>query len=176
MQIRLLSPEEKYASNLISTLCFHSRIEDPEKVRQESQSGPEDDWGAFWDDGTLMAHVINNAFTVYLNGKTVKAGGIGAVSTLTEYRRSGAVRAIMQKILPSAYENGEIVSTLFPFNHAFYRKFGYETVCFKNTYEFAPEALAWYQYDGQAILWHPGDPTDEYTRLYNHCESVPGCL
>ena len=109
MIIRLLTPEEKYDASLISTYCFHGRVEDPEKQRQESTNDPSDDWGAFSEDGALMAHVINNAFTVYLNGEKKKAGGIGAVSTLAEYRRSGAIRAIMQKLLPSAYENGEIV-------------------------------------------------------------------
>ena len=94
-------------------------------------------------------------------------GGIGAVSTLPEYRNSGAVREIFAKLLPDAYRNGEVISTLYPFNHAFYRKFGYETACWRNDYEFEPGVLRGYRFDGTAELWKPEDPVGPYTELYN---------
>ena len=167
MLVRLLNTEDRWASRLISTVAFHSRIEDPEKARQESEKDTSQDWGAFDDDGALMAHIINNQYRSYLDGTLVKNGGIGAVSTMPEYRRDGAIRAIFSHLLPYAYENGEVISTLYPFNHAFYRKFGYETVCYRNIYEFSPGVLSGYVFSGKAVLWKPGDPVSEWTALYN---------
>ncbi len=60
-----------------------------------------------------------------------------------------------------------MISTLYPFNHAFYRKFGYETVRWQNIYEFAPSVLSGYRFTGTAELWKTGDPVNEYTLLYN---------
>ena len=167
MIIRQVAGEERFQARLIATVAFHGRMEDPEKAREESLRETEQDWGAFDTDGTLMAHIINNQFTVFLDGKTVSSGGVGAVSTLPEYRNSGAIREIFREMLPSAYAKGEVISTLYPFSHAFYRKFGYETVCWKNEYTFPPEVLQEYRFSGKATLWKPGDPTDVWTALYN---------
>ena len=167
MEVRLLTAEERFEANLISTIAFHMRMEDPEKNREESLKETIEDWGAFADDGKLMARILNHRFDVWMDGQTVRCGGIGAVSTLPEYRNTGAVRAVFNRLIPQAYRNGEVLSALYPFNHAFYRKFGYETVRWKNEYEFPPAALNEYRFSGTAELWKPGDPVRPYTELYN---------
>ena len=167
MEVRLLNGEERFQARLIATVAFHMRMEDPEKSRQESVLENHQHWGAFREDGTLMAHIINNQFTSHLDGTPVRNGGIGAVSTLPEYRTEGCIREIFRKLLPHAYADGEVISTLYPFNHAFYRKFGYETVCWKNVYEFAPLVLKGYAFRGEAKLWKPGDSVGVWTGLYN---------
>lgn len=55
MVIRQLKQEEKFMAGRISGICFHERIDDLAKKRQEIQNG-----------------------------------GIGAVSTLPEYRNTGS--------------------------------------------------------------------------------------
>ena len=167
MEVRQLKPEEHFEANLISTVAFHMKMEDPEKNREESLKSTDEDWGAFSEDGKIMARIINNHFESRLDGQRVMNGGIGAVSTLPEYRNTGAVKAIFEKLIPEAYRRGEIISTLYPFNHAFYRKFGYETVRWLDHYEFAPAMLSGYRFSGVAELWKPGDPVEEYTALYN---------
>ena len=167
MEVRRITAQEKFEANLISTVAFHMRMEDPEKSREESLKDTKEDWGAFADDGRMMARIINHRFESMLDGQTVANGGIGAVSTLPEYRNSGAVREIFNRLIPEAYRNGEIISTLYPFNHAFYRRFGYETVRWRNDYEFVPAVLGGYRFSGTAELWKPGDPAGEYTALYN---------
>ena len=167
MEVHKLTPEERFEANLISTVAFHMRMEDPEKNKEESLKDTKEDWGAFAEDGRMMARIINHRFSVWLDGQEVPCGGIGAVSTLPEYRNTGAVRAIFEQLLPGAYRNGEIISALYPFSHAFYRKFGYETVRWKNEYEFEPAVLSGYRFEGTAELWKPGDPVTGYTELYN---------
>ena len=167
MEVRKLTAEERFEANLISTVAFHMRMEDPEKSREESLKNTDEDWGAFADDGRMMARMINNRFDTWLDGRIIRNGGIGAVSTLPEYRNTGAVRAIFDRLIPEAYRNGEVISTLYPFSHAFYRKFGYETVRWQNDYTFPPSVLSGYRFSGTAELWKPRDPAEEYTALYN---------
>ena len=171
MEIRLLSGEERFQARLIATVAFHQRMEDPEKARQESEKETCQQWGAFHEDGTLMAQIINNQYMSWLDGTLVRNGGIGAVSTLPEYRMEGAVKEIFKVLLAHAYTDGEVISTLYPFSHAFYRKFGYETVCWKNIYEFSPAVLRGYAFYGEASLWKQGMPVNGWTELYNRFAS-----
>lgn len=167
MEVRLLEGEERFRARMIATVAFHGRMEDPEKAREESDQETLQHWGAFHEDGTLIAHMINHQFESGIDGTPVRNGGIGGVSTLPEYRMEGGVREIFRKLLPAAYADGEVISTLYPFSHAFYRKFGYETVCWKNVYEFSPAVLRGYSFAGNAALWKTGDPAGSWTALYN---------
>ena len=171
MDVRLLNGEERFQARLIATVAFHMRMEDPEKAKQESVQETHQHWGAFREDGTLMAHMINHQFMSYLDGTPVRNGGIGGVSTLPEYRMEGCIREIFLKLLPHAFANGEVISTLYPFSHAFYRRFGYETVCWKSVYEFAPDVLKSYAFRGNAKLWKQGDSVGDWTGLYNRFAS-----
>ena len=167
MQIRLLEENEKILATEIAVISFHKRVEDLEKAKNDWGVGVRQHWGAFDDDGTLMAHMLDNQFMSWLDGTLVRNGGIGAVSTLPEYRTEGAVREIFRKLIPAAYADGEVISTLYPFSHAFYRKFGYETVCWKNVYTFSPAVLRGYVFGGKVRQWKTGDPVSEWTGLYN---------
>ena len=172
MDVRQLTAKERFEANMISYVACHMRMEDPQKVREESEKKTNEDWGAFAEDGKMMARIVNNHYESWIDGQLVQNGGIGAVSTLPEYRSTGAVRAIFLQLLPEAYRRGEVISTLYPFNHAFYRKFGYETVCWRRDYELPPAALSGYRFSGTAELWKKGDPTGEYTALYNRFASA----
>ena len=167
MEVRKLNGAERYEAELISVVAFHVRMEDPEKQKEESLKQTVEDWGAFSEDGKIMARIINHRFNTWLDGQLIANGGIGAVSTLPEYRNTGAIREIFAKLIPEARKNGEVISTLYPFSHAFYRKFGYETVRWRNDYVLAPSVLSGYRFDGVAELWNPDDPVSEYTALYN---------
>lgn len=167
MEIRLLSGKERFDAHLISAYCFHYRMDDENAGRENIENGTDEDWGAFNDDGTLMAHIINNKFNFYVDGQTVRAGGIGAVSTLPEYRESGAVKEIFRKLLPAAYRDGEVISALYPFNHAFYRKQGYEVVTHQNVYELNPALLSGFTFTGKVTHWNPGEDTAAFAEVYN---------
>jgi predicted acetyltransferase len=167
MEVRLLKENEQIRAAEIAVISFHMRVENLESVENDWGQGTYRHWGAFDDDGTLMAHMLDHQYESWLDGTLVRNGGIGAVSTLPEYRTDGAVREIFRKLIPAAYADGEVISTLYPFSHAFYRKFGYETVCWKNVYEFSPAVLRGYVFGGKVRQWKTGDPVSDWTKLYN---------
>lgn len=167
MVVRLLEKKEQIRAAEIAVISFHMRVENLESVENDWGQGNYRHWGAFDDDGTLTAHMLDHQFESRLDGTPVRNGGIGAVSTLPEYRKDGAVREIFRKLIPAAYKDGEVISTLYPFNHAFYRKFGYETVCWKNVYSFSPAVLRGYVFGGKVKQWKTGDPVSDWTCLYN---------
>ena len=88
MEVRRLTENEHFEANLVSYVAFHMRLEDPEKMREESKKLAIEDWGAFSDDGKTMARILNYRFETWLDGQTVVSGGIGGVSTLPEYRNT----------------------------------------------------------------------------------------
>ena len=103
MNVRKIDGSERFDAYLISTYCFHSRIDDVESERERVEGETTEDWGAFTDDGILAARILNNRFTFYMDGVPVCAGGIGAVSTLPEYREKGAIREIFRELLPEGF-------------------------------------------------------------------------
>ena len=80
------------------------------------------------DNGTEMAHAgISTRMTRFAGGwiPTMTVGGVG---TSPQYRRQGAVRALLEMLMPAAREHGWYVSLLHPYSFSYYRKFGYERV------------------------------------------------
>lgn len=141
MTVKKLEGEERFEAHKLFVYCFHQRVDSIENERQKQEAETQEDWGAFDDDGKLMARIINNHYYFHLDGQAVKTGGIGGVATYPEYRETGAIREIFKALLLEAYKNGEVLSALFPFNHKFYRKFGYEVVPFRNEYKMHPNVL-----------------------------------
>lgn len=167
MEVRKLAGEERYAAYLTAVYCFHMRVEDVEANRERQLNAKVEDWGAFNDENTLMARIINFHYDFYLDGMPVKSGGIGSVATLPEYRNTGAIREIFLKLLPEAYKNGEVISALYPFKHEFYRKFGYEVLPSWIKYSMAPKLLCRYRFDGEVRKWNTGDPVTDFMNIYN---------
>ena len=167
MQIRRLNGSERYEAYLSAVYCFHMRVEDPEAAREGSEADTKEDWGAFDENGKLMGRILNHKFDLYLDGETVRTGGIGGVATFPEYRDRGVVKNIFAELLPAAYEDGEVISLLYPFKHEFYRKQGYETVTAWNRYSFRPGLLCRYRFDGEVKKWEPGESVAEFLKVYN---------
>jgi len=87
------------------------------------------------------------------------------------------IRAIFDKLLPAARERGEVISALYPFSHSFYRKFGYETIRYKNEYAFAPSLLRPFPCECIIHQWREGEDPAPYLKLYDdfrrdHCLSI----
>jgi len=71
MDIRRLEGTERYEAGRISAICFHSREERSEALKEKCISSKDEDWGSFDDDGHIMGRIINNHFTAGLRGHDV---------------------------------------------------------------------------------------------------------
>ena len=84
-------------------------------------------WAAFREDGAMMSALTLTDFSVHFDGRRARMAGVGAVSTLPQYRGQGGIRSCFETCLPELYRKGYDFSYLYPFSTDFYRKFGYES-------------------------------------------------
>ncbi|MBN1776785.1 MAG: GNAT family N-acetyltransferase [Clostridiales bacterium] len=169
MEIRKLKPEEIYTSEMLESLSFVFRLrEDREKELEEENYKP-DHWGYFDDNGKLTATLTNHDLPIFLDGCIAPARGVGGVASDPVSRGQGHVRALFAHVLKADRESGMLFSALYPFSHAFYRKFGYE-LCFENKkVRFPTQALKIYrsQDPPQARLLYPKDGTAALHPVYD---------
>ncbi|MCL1901362.1 MAG: GNAT family N-acetyltransferase [Firmicutes bacterium] len=63
-------------------------------------------------------------------GKSIKCPYIFAASTMAEFQKQGNFRAVLNAAFKRLYKRGDSVCALYPFEHSFYQKFGFATVCY----------------------------------------------
>ena len=131
---RLQTPEEFLAAQKISTIAFVGTMDvekAPQQIEEEQKrnDGSTEYWGAFDESGRMTSHLINNIHHILYDGRIVLSGGIGNVSSLPEYRRQGGIREIFRAMFADMRLRGFVFSSLYPFSHEYYRKFGYELCC-----------------------------------------------
>jgi len=142
MIARKIRPEEFKRCRQLCALAFENEMWDPElspqamldKVRGDPRSMQDLHWDSQYaafddDDETMLATMTVVPWTANFDGHAVSMDGIGGVASLPQHRRRGAIRACFAAALPDMYVGGTLLSYLYPFSTAFYRKFGYELGC-----------------------------------------------
>ena len=124
MIVRKTRPDETEAVNALFSVAFETA---PENGPAQEDEGGVCHWGAFSEDGKLMSALTFTSFSAYFDGNVCPIAGVGGVSTLPPYRRRGGVAACFAQALPALYADGVLLSYLYPFSTAFYRRFGYES-------------------------------------------------
>jgi len=119
--------------------------------RPTERYDPEEDpppWGrmgdrrGIYDGGRLCCTGRHLRFDLRIRGEVHPVAGLSAVSTPPQYRRRGLVRRLLAESL-AEYRDRELpFSALWPFEHPFYRRFGWATVSKYATATCAPDALA----------------------------------
>ncbi|HZJ77817.1 MAG TPA: GNAT family N-acetyltransferase [Clostridia bacterium] len=161
MNIRHVSPDELEQHCRVSSMAFMW------SVNLEEEEFPKNPvFGAFDDDGTLMAELEYFPHNLFFCDKTLPCIGIGGVATLPEYRRRGTVRALFNKIENLAEKNGWVMGVLYPFSHDYYRKFGYEAVMKSMTVDAKVKALEVAPRNCNATIYE-GKNSDELYNFYN---------
>jgi len=111
-------------------------------------------WGTFLDDGeTLTSAIVPLTYQSHYGNTYLTALGIGGVVTLPQYRRSGGIRAIFEKLFEMAPERGWALSYLYPFSYDYYRKFGYERVLRRKKMKMHFSMLLNIPRNGDAVLY-----------------------
>lgn len=124
-QVRLLkNAEDLLQFRKIQSTAFVSSF-DSLNYEYKPHTGPSTIWG--YGTPATSSMVIHD-FDTWFDGHLVKTTGVGGVATLPEARGQGGIRDIFAALLPAWRENDVVFSTLYPFSHVFYRKFGYELV------------------------------------------------
>ncbi|MCL2759330.1 MAG: GNAT family N-acetyltransferase [Treponema sp.] len=123
-------------------------------------------WGSFAGK-KMLAGMFEVEYLMRFDGHSVKMSGISGVGTLPEARKGGHVRRIFEELLPQAYEKGVVFSNLTPFNHDFYRKFGYEVACARNNITINTGDLSEINAKGEFIHILPGDDTSLLAEVHS---------
>jgi len=168
-EIRRLTPEDLPQFYRMHTIVYNQRMDSSKEEEQKKDplNHPAQwAWGAF-ESGKFRAGMYEIEFLMRFDGNSVKMSGIGGVGTLPEARKGGLVRRIFEQLLPQAYEKGVIFSTLNPFSHDFYRKFGYEIACSIINVSIPTDDFASLQPQGEFIPVLPGDDTSLLAEVHS---------
>lgn len=119
----------------------------------QEEAYPTEKYAAFLDDNETMTSCLSVLpFSVCFDGKAVKMAGIGGVSSLPQYRRTGGIRGCFEKMLPELYREGYMLSMLYPFSTNYYRKFGYEVWARGARYELELSYIPGLPRSGRSVL------------------------
>ena len=83
-------------------------------------------WAAFDEEGNMAAWIGGARYFANFDGTIFPMSGIGGVSSLPQYRHQGGIRKCFEQQLRANYDDGVVLSYLYPFSTKFYGKFGYE--------------------------------------------------
>lgn len=78
---------------------------------------------------------------VSFKGKIVDSGGISAVAVLPEYRKRGIADMMLKDAIRRMFNANYPFSLLYPFQHRFYRKYGWEYIGATMLYEIEPSNI-----------------------------------
>jgi predicted acetyltransferase len=107
----------------------------------ENKFDPGRSLGAF-DAGRMAGDLTMQDMTVRMRGARMKTGFLAGCATRPEYRNRGVMRELLRAQMARMNEDGYALCHLHPFLHAFYRKFGWETVSFMREGTVRPAAPA----------------------------------
>lgn len=93
------------------------------------------------EDGQAQASATVLPLEIFVGGDPVPMGGIAAVATHPAYRRRGYAGELMREVLRALREREVQLSLLDPFNHAFYRAYGWELAMEAIEYTLSPTEL-----------------------------------
>jgi predicted acetyltransferase len=167
MEIRRLCPEEMPQVHRMRTVVYNGRHDYSKDEAPDPLAHPARwCWGAF-QNGKMLSSMVELPFLMRFDGSSVPMSGIGGVGTLPEARNSGCVPAVFAKLLPEAYEQGAVFSSLTPFSHAYYRKFGYELACARNEITVSAKEFSRFEGRGTFTQIFPGDDTSALAEVHS---------
>jgi predicted acetyltransferase len=127
LTVRRLEPADAVAARRLGWEAFG--VPPAADLGGATVDGPGYAWfGAFDDDGTLVATAADRAYDTWFGGRTVPTCGVASVTVAAEHRGAGAIGPLVRAMLTAARERGAVLSTLFPSAPRIYRRLGYEVI------------------------------------------------
>lgn len=164
MHCRHIRAEEFIKAEQIMNIAF--RFQWDKYPENDSGTRHHNIYGAFEGD-EMTSCIVANAFTCAYFGNDVGMLGVGGVATLPEYRRGGHIRHLLTHVLQESYRRGDVLSSLYPFSHPFYRKFGFENGQHMNKLFLDTEELRQFPVTGRVRQFMPGNDDTVIKDIYN---------
>ena len=189
METRILSPREDYLADFVNVIAFEGSC-DLEKLKADAAALTDEEvekilhpeagedalpserlrksvpWGTFDGDRIISAMYVM-PYTVRFAGEQVLMGGIGGVASLPDSRRGGGVRALMKGAFREMYDQGFLLSELYPFSTEYYKQYGFEKGMKVNTWTLPLERIRPTETGGRVRQLLPGDDLSPLTEIYN---------
>lgn len=124
--VRKITAVELRDSHRLGQYAFGHWKDDPAKDEEINWRDPDQTMGAFVA-GQLVAKVHNWPMQQVIRGVTKSMAGIAGVASYPMFRGQGLVRQLMQATFANAHEQGQSISSLYPFREQFYARLGYVT-------------------------------------------------
>ncbi|MHA1667479.1 MAG: GNAT family N-acetyltransferase [Candidatus Heimdallarchaeaceae archaeon] len=139
MEIREIKEEEIVKVANLAEICFHEETKEKNiKIYKEQKDlflvG-------LFENNNLLAVGGCYAFSIFIRGQVFSCSGIAHIMTDPIYRRQGYVKKILSFLLSQNYEEEKEISVLWPFNHSFYQKFGFESLSRYISYKYSPSEI-----------------------------------
>lgn len=77
------------------------------------------------DGGRLVAHAGAWSFGQWFGGGRLPCAGVASVAVAPEARGGGVGTALVRSLLRTVRDQGDVIATLYPMNHGFYRSLGF---------------------------------------------------
>ncbi len=143
MEVRKYEDRDVEALSRAASLAFGGSVEDWKEYYDPGEN-PRMDTGAVYvieDDGEARASATVLPLESFVDGEAFPMGGVAAVFAHPAYRRRGYAGELMRILLSDMRESGVHLSMLWPFNHSFYRMYGYELAGETIGYKLNPREL-----------------------------------
>lgn len=128
MQVRPIRPDELERFAFIEQAAFlFDRTSIPTWIEHTLKPSMAD-IRVLEQDGNIVSVLRVIYPELWLGAGRVKMPGITNVATPPQYRRYGYLKVLLTDVLNELYHAGHAISTLYPFDFPFYKKFGYELV------------------------------------------------
>ena len=164
MEVRIIRPEEEQQAERIVEVCMFA---EPGRVPFPGEGPEMTTMAAFDDDGVMTSVVHSKPYIANYWGNFVGMSGVGEVSTLPEHRYKGHMKALLTLLLRDSRERGDLLSSLYPFSHPFYRKMGYENGPVLNIAEAELASYRAFPPIGTVRPYRPGEDDEMIADIYN---------
>ncbi len=164
MICRPIRPEEFLQAEKIMNIAF--RFHWDKYPENDTGDRHHHIFGAF-EGGEMTSCIVANAYTCAYFGKDVGMLGVGGVATLPEYRREGHIRHLLTLVLQEGYKRGDVLASLYPFSHPFYRKFGFENGQHMNRLHLDTDEMRQFPCTGKVRQFMPGEDDGVIKEIYN---------
>lgn len=134
--IRPIAEEEALARAFVTGYAF-SEDRGEKLVAGFARAAPLTWTRGLFQDGRLIASLLLLPYTLRLEGRELRMGGIADVACLPEHRRRGHVGRLLRSTLRELHEAGTPLSGLYTPHVPLYRRFGWEVASWYHETRFA---------------------------------------